>query len=147
MTLATVRRLHTWLGLFIAPSVLFFAITGGWQLFNLHEGHGDYTPPPILEKLSSVHKDQVFAPGHHHDGPEAKPAGADAAPKPAHDDDDDKMKPQTLALKVFFLVVAAGLTVSTGLGLAIGLTQSRDRRFAWAIAAAGAAIPLALLLV
>ncbi len=65
MKLTTIRQWHSYLGLFIAPSVLFFALTGATQLFGLHESHGDYRPPAIVEKLSSVHKDQVFELGHH----------------------------------------------------------------------------------
>jgi hypothetical protein len=56
-----IRRLHTYLGAFIAPSVLFFAATGSLQLFSLHEAHGDYQPPAFIEKLGMLHKDQVFA--------------------------------------------------------------------------------------
>lgn len=75
----TIRRWHGYIGLFIGPSVLFFALTGAVQLFSLHEAHGSYQPPAIIEKLSSVHKDQVFALGHHHDGP---PPVESAAAKP-----------------------------------------------------------------
>ena len=57
----TIRTWHTYLGILIAPSVLFFALTGALQLFSLHEVHGSYTPLPVIEKLSKVHKDQAFA--------------------------------------------------------------------------------------
>ncbi|HEX4182663.1 MAG TPA: hypothetical protein VHY34_05350, partial [Caulobacteraceae bacterium] len=117
----------------------FFALTGALQIFSLHEAHGDYTPPPIIEKLSSVHKDQVFKA--HHQPP--KPATKAPAPK----DDGDRMPPKTLLLKVFFLFVALGLTLSTALGLWIGLTHPRNRRINWALAAAGALIPVALILI
>src|SRR5471032_677790 len=77
----TVRQIHTYIGAFIAPSVLFFAFTGSLQLFSLHEAHGAYTPPPIVEALGRVHKDQVL---------KQKPAastGADSHDE--HDDDHD----------------------------------------------------------
>ena len=48
MNKLTIRRWHTYLGLFIAPSVLFFSLTGAVQLFSLHEAHGDYTPAPLV---------------------------------------------------------------------------------------------------
>ena len=72
----TVRQLHTYLGAFIAPSVLFFAFSGSLQLFSLHEAHGTYKPPAFAEQFGSIHKDQVLksppAPGeaeddHDHD--------------------------------------------------------------------------------
>ena len=143
MTMATLRRWHFYLGMLIAPSVLFFALTGAVQLFSLHEAHDGYVPAPIIEKLSSVHKDQVFKSGHHHGPPPgAKPKTATAAPPPA----DDDAKPATLALKAFFLVVSLSLTVSTALGVWIGLTRLQHRRVGWALLAIGTAAPVALLL-
>ena len=147
MSMTTIRTWHFYIGMLIAPSVLFFSGTGALQLFSWHEAHGRYTPPPILEKLSSVHKDQVFAAGHRHDhdaAPAAKAPGA--APSPA--DDDDKMKTSTLILKVyFFWVVAGGLMVSTLFGLWIGLTHPVRKRAAWILVGVGTVIPIALLLV
>jgi hypothetical protein len=39
--------------------LIFFAVTGSWQLFNWHESKKDwsYTAPPALAALSFVHKD------------------------------------------------------------------------------------------
>ena len=148
MKMATIRLWHFYIGMIIAPSVLFFAITGALQLFSWHEAHGNYTPPPILEKLSSVHKDQVFKLGHHHDHAEPpKAAAPEAGPaKAAPADDDDKMSAGTLALKVyFFWVVALGLTLSTLFGVWIGLTHPTRRRTAAILLVAGAVIPVALL--
>ena len=140
MNTANIRRWHSYLGLFMAPSVLFFTMTGAAQLFSLHEAHDQYQPPMIVEKLSSVHKDQVFAQGHHHDD-----AGGDAA-APAAAESDDKPKPATFALKVFFLFTACCLVLSTALGLWMGFTQIRRTRTAWILLLAGALIPTGLLL-
>jgi hypothetical protein len=145
MNMATIRQWHFYIGMLIAPSVLFFALTGALQLFSLHEAHGNYTPPAIIEKLSSVHKDQVFAAGHHHDqaAPKAKAPGAAPPPK-----DDDKLKTSTLVLKIYlFWVVAGGLTVSTLFGLWIGLTHPLRKRAAWILVGIGTVVPIALLLV
>jgi hypothetical protein len=149
MTMATLRRWHFYVGMFIAPSVLFFALTGALQIFSLHEAHGAYTPPPLIEKLSSVHKDQVFA-ARHRRPPGPKPAtAAKPAPAPAKPagDGGDTMKLSTMLLKWFFLAVAIGLACSTGLGLWIGLTHPINRRTGWALVAAGAVIPILLILV
>ena len=145
MNSATIRTWHFYIGMLIAPSVLFFAVTGGLQLFSWHEAHGHYTPPPILEKLSGIHKDQVFAAGHHHDhdAPAAKAAGAGPAPA----DDDDKLKTSTVILKIyFFWIVAGGLVVSTLFGLWIGLTHPVRKRAAWILVGLGTIVPIALLL-
>jgi len=145
MSMATIRTWHFYIGMFIAPSLLFFATTGAWQLFSLHEAHGNYRPPMIMEKLSSVHQDQVFKPGHHHADP--KPGAVAAAKPAAADDDDDKMKTSTLVLKIFFFwAVAIPLIVSTVLGMWIGLTHPLRRRVSLILVLAGAAIPVLLLI-
>jgi hypothetical protein len=150
MTMTSIRLWHSYIGLFIAPSVLFFALTGATQLFNLHEAHGNYQPPAIVEKLSSVHKDQVFAFGDHHAKP-APEADADkalggTAPRAGTEDDGDKPEVSTLMLKGFFLVVALCLALSTALGLWMGLTQTRRQRISWLLVVAGTLIPVGLLL-
>ncbi len=143
MSITSIRRWHSYFGLFIAPSVLLFALTGAVQLFNLHEAHGNYRPPAMLEKLSSIHKDQVFAPGHHHEP--AQPQAGSQNPAGAAEDDDKAALP-TLLLKVFFLLVALSLAISTTFGLWIGLTQTRQKRLAWTLVLTGTLVPMALLL-
>jgi hypothetical protein len=149
MFTTTVRRWHAYIGLFIAPSVLFFSLTGAVQLFSLHEAHGSYRPAAIVEKLSSVHKDQVFAFGGHH--ADAEPQGEagkpGAGPGPGPHDDDDRTPAATLMLKWFFLLVSLGLVLSTALGIWMGLTQIRKTRLALLLLAAGTLIPVGLLLV
>jgi hypothetical protein len=141
------RRWHAYIGLFIAPSVLFFAITGALQIFSLHEAHGNYHPAVLIEKLAAVHKDQVFeqprerAPPAEEEPAAANRPGGAAAP----DDDDDKVSTATLALKWFFLLMAVCLIVSTSIGIWMGITQIRAKRLAWSILCAGALIPLVLL--
>jgi hypothetical protein len=146
------RQWHAYLGLCIAPSVLFFAITGALQIFNLHEAHGRYQPAVLLEKLSAVHKDQVFEQPHAHDqpAPQAPAAAAEKAPGAAadhtgDDDDDDKLGAPTLALKWFFLFVSVGLMLSTSIGIWMGITQIRKKTLAMVLLAAGTLVPIALL--
>jgi hypothetical protein len=148
MSAATIRQWHSYIGLFIAPSVLFFALSGAVQLFSLHEAHGHYHPFAIVEKLSSVHKDQTFELGHHDAAPEpGTEAGkrADSANTAGAKKDDDKTELSTLLLKCFFLLVALCLTVSTALGLWMGLTQPRRKGIRWLLVIAGVAVPLGLL--
>ncbi len=138
----TIRLWHSYIGLFVGPSVLFFSLTGAAQLFGLHEAHGSYTPPAFAEKLSSVHKDQVFALGDH-----PAPSAADAAPPRSDaEEDHDRPKVPTLILKVYFLLVALSLAVSTVFGMWMGLTQTRHKRLARVLIAAGTLIPIAVLL-
>lgn len=141
--MSAIRVWHTYLGMLIAPSVLFFALTGALQIFSLHEAHGAYQPLPLVEKLGQLHKDQVFARKERHEH-EPKPASAQEGPPPPPDDDDDHVALGTLVLKWFFLLVAAGLTSSTVLGLWIGLTHLRHKRVALGLLAVGIVLPVAL---
>lgn len=151
MVPAALRRWHSYIGLLSAPSVIFFTLTGAYQIFSLHEAHGDYHPPVLLEKLSSVHRDQVLKPHHHHDdhdhdqdaGAVKPPAKAD----PQQADDDDEVEAPTLVLKWYFTVVAVALMVSTLIGIWMGITQIGRKATAWTLLLAGTLIPLALLLI
>jgi hypothetical protein len=167
----TIRRWHSYLGLLIAPSVVFFALTGALQLFGLHESRGSYKPPALIEMLGSVHKDQVFALGHHGGPPpgaepdaaepgaatpgigsagpeshEVAPPAADHHDEPAdHDEHEDEAALSTTLLKSYFLLVATALATSTGFGVWMGLTQMRRPRVAWTLLIIGTVVPVALL--
>jgi hypothetical protein len=143
----SIRTWHTYLGILIAPSVLFFALTGALQLFGLHEAHGNYTPPPLIERLGSLHQDQVFVLKDHH--ADSHPAEDAAAHPPDHaaTDDDDAPALRTVLLKWFFLLVAASLVISTSLGLWMGLTHIRHKRVGWWLLAIGVLLPVGLLVV
>jgi hypothetical protein len=139
------RALHTYVGFFIAPSVLFFALTGSLQLFSLHEAHGGYHPPAAIVALSSVHKDQTYVV--HHDAGPPPGAAPPAATRPDADRGDAAPPLGTVLLKWFFLAVALSLVGSTCVGLWIGLSAPKRRRGALIALVAGAVIPLALLLI
>jgi hypothetical protein len=51
-------RWHRYLSLSVAPAMFFFAVSGAWQTFRLHESRkdGSYHAPVVLEKLSVLHK-------------------------------------------------------------------------------------------
>jgi hypothetical protein len=146
MNVTTIRKWHSYIGVFIAPSVLFFASTGALQVFSLHEAHGDYEPFPLVEKLASVHKDQEFKMGHHQAPAAPKDAAGQPAPPKPEADDDDETPPVQLALKAFFELVAISLALSTAFGLWMGLKYTRRKRVAWGLFIAGAVIPVGLLL-
>ena len=147
MSPITLRRWHSYIGSFVAPSVLFFTLTGALQLFSLHEDHGSYHAPVLLERLSSVHKDQVLnkhEEGEKHDDARAAPAsdgGASHEPR-----EEESVSAATFALKIFFLIVALGLTVSTCFGVWMSLQTSR-KRLPLALLAAGTLLPIILLVI
>jgi hypothetical protein len=128
--LMQVRTWHRYVGMLIAPTVLFMAATGLLQIYSLHESHGTYTPPPLIEKLAAVHKDQRFSVERHGPPPTARPKPAPAqSPKEAPQA--GEARPGHLAttlLKAFFAAVALGLIGSTLMGLWMALRQGAPRR-------------------
>ena len=125
-----IRRLHAWLAILAAPTILFFAATGALQLFDLHEPHAGYRPPLVVAELARLHKEQVFAPPHHDDG-----AGAGVA---------DRGDPLAVVLlRWVFLAATLVLCVSTTLGLWLAL-RVRRRGARLALLACGTVLPLAL---
>src|SRR6266481_396857 len=57
------RRLHTYLGCFFAPLLLFFVLTGWYQavMHNRQKGTGE--PGDWKARLTSVHVDQIYPAG------------------------------------------------------------------------------------
>lgn len=153
-----VRQLHLYLGIFFAPSIIFFAFSGAFQLFGLHEGHpGDsYQPPKWIAKMASIHKDQTME---EHHGPPPGRAGQPSRP-PAMSEQKKSLRPDegqpgkrrdentsTSALKWFFLAMAVGLIFTTFLGVYMAFKFNRSSALVWSLLAVGAAIPVALIAV
>jgi hypothetical protein len=58
----TLLRVHRYLSCVLAPLLLFFAVSGAWQVLDLHESrkNGSYVAPPALQQLSRVHQAKGF---------------------------------------------------------------------------------------
>jgi hypothetical protein len=146
--MSSIRLWHTYIGILIAPSVIFFALTGALQIFNLHESHGQYEPPPLIEKLSSLHKDQVFAQKPHDEHePDVQTGNDQQRHPPPAEPHDEAPALGTVLLKWFFLFVALALATSTLLGLWIGLTHTQRKRTGWWLLSAGIVLPFALFVI
>lgn len=145
LRLALIRRIHTWLGVFIAPSVIFFALTGALQLYGLHESHGGpYQPAPVIEKLGMLHKDQVYKLKPKRAAPAAAPTAPGAAKAAAPQKREEGPQVGTVLLKALFLVVALALTAATALGVWMAVNYGRDRKVAWGLLIAGTLLPILL---
>ena len=154
---AAIRQWHMMIGVFIAPTVLFFAFTGIVQIFSLHEARGGYHPPALIEGLGSVHKDQIFrvkpakpaTAAHHDDHDDADHADHDHAAAPGdHAPAKPKLQPiKVYALKWLFTFVALGLATTTCLGLWMALSYGRNRRTLWVLLAAGIILPVLLVVI
>jgi hypothetical protein len=152
--LKTARLVHLYLGVFIAPMLLFFAFTGFVQTFSLHETTrgSSYKPPAILVKLGQLHKKQtLIVPVRKPQPPAAEKPKADAAgpsnPKPA-DAPPAPPKAQNLwPMKLFFALVAVGLFISTITGIYMSYKYARSSKLITAVLLAGVVIPVLLTLV
>jgi hypothetical protein len=67
--LQRVRQLHTWLGVFFAPLLLLFVITGWWQTFVTDDTRDKGAFNTMMGKISTIHTDDnyPFKPGRHHE--------------------------------------------------------------------------------
>jgi hypothetical protein len=145
--MSLIRTWHTYIGLLIAPSVLFFCLTGSLQLFGLHEPHDSYSPPMLVEKLGMLHKDQVFAPSERHERHSEAAADGDHDEHPSQEGEEEGAPGAAqVLLKSFFLLVAIGLASSTLLGLWMGVTHIRHKRIGWILLSLGVLLPVTLVL-
>lgn len=163
--LKTARLFHLYLGVFTAPMLLFFAITGGLQTFSLHETTrgSSYQPPAWLASAAQLHKKQTVVlpvrrprPVEVPPAPTAfvdtlSPAGTTIAERAAPASDrlagrvDVRPKKNLLPMKLFFALVSLGLLLSTLTGLFMAYRYSRKPRLVNVTLAAGIAVPLLLL--
>ncbi len=151
--LRSARLTHLYFGVFIAPALLFFALSGALQTFNLHESEdgSTYHPPAWIVTLAQIHKDQTSVTRPPRPDPPPQPADAKPAvpaptPPPA-EPAPPTHKHNPLPLKIFFLLVSVGLFVSTLTGLTMAYTYQRNRRLITLLLLAGAVLPIALLFV
>ena len=116
------RQIHLYLGCLFAPLLLFFAITGSWQIFYWHEaGRGNpngYKPPHALVMLSNIHKEAHIPP--------------------------TKLKSPT-PLRYFMFSAAVGLVATTIIGVVMAYRFSRRPIVATICLAIGIIVPGALL--
>ena len=154
------RLAHSYVSAFIAPMIVFFAISGSLQIYDLHEAHDAYKPGSLISSLARLHKNQVFAPEPQHG---AEPPGGRQAEATSPGDRPKgelakKRAPQgkrperepTLAtqiLKALFVFEALALVLTTLLGVWIGVTHPKRARTFWIILGAGALLPIALIAV
>ncbi len=159
--LRSLRLIHLYFGVFIAPAVLFFAFTGALQTFSLHESTrgSNYIPPQWAVTLGQIHKKQTSI------TPTRKPAPAEAKPSSPPQRDVPALQPSRtvplaapqptspspsrhpLPLKIFFLLVSIGLVTSTFTGIYMAYKYKHRPSVISLLLLAGATIPIALLFV
>ena len=143
-----VRKTHLYVGVFIAPAILFFAATGMLQVLSLHQSSPGYTAPVLLQRLGALHKDQVFGAPRKEDadadakadreagGPAARPGAPPRGPRP--------IGLVRWILKGFAELVGTGLIANTLLGLYMAYKLNRNLWLTGGLFAAGVVIPVIL---
>jgi hypothetical protein len=149
--LKAVRLLHLYLGIFIAPALLFFAISGPLLTFSFHSSvkGSSYKPARWIVVMSQLHKKQtVELPQRKGQSPVPAAAGT---PQPAvtpvpRTQTNDSAPHNPLPLKIFFLIVSAGLAASTVSGLYMSYKYSRNKLPAAVFLLLGIVVPIVLVL-
>jgi hypothetical protein len=114
------RRLHLYLGCLFAPALIFFAVSGTWQLYRLQDSakDGSYIAPRALQALSAVHTN-AHLPG--------------------------KRALDYTPLHFFFVLAAAGLVLTTVLGVVMAFRSSPRVFTPILLLGGGIALPLGVL--
>ena len=129
VAIGSLRVWHGWLGMLIAPSVIFFSQTGALQMLDLHESHAGYHAPALLVQAAAIHKDQVLP------------------DKPGRGDSDEPAPRYSLQqgmLKGYWIAVTSALVISTSLGVVLALRNRLQRRTNVVLLGLGTVIPLVL---
>lgn len=141
------RALHRYCGAIFAPTLLFFALSGMLQVFDLHKPRGweGREPPAWVRTLAGLHKDQKLmlepAPEAGKVAGKAKAKAETAGPEHAR-----AMPIGQELLKLYAAVASASLALSTVAGLLIAWRDLRRRAWLAGLVAAGVLVPLGLAL-
>src|ERR1035441_4643079 len=121
MNIKIMRNIHLYLGVFFAPLLLFFLISGSWQTFNLHEAgkSGGYVPPAIIKSLSQVHKDQRWVDG-------------------------KRVPKSSKPFRCLVILMSTGILITTILGIIMAFKYTRPW-MVWGCLLMGTAVPCFLL--
>jgi hypothetical protein len=116
-----IRQVHFYLGVFFAPIIILFAISGALQTFRLQESPkgSTYTPPAWIVKLADVHKDQRAS---HEQG-----------------------RGRSLPLQWFVVIMSVGLISTSLLGIYMAFKYNREKRLVFTLIILGFIIPIVLL--
>lgn len=170
--LRVLRKVHLYVGVFIAPALIFFAFTGLLQTAGLQD---QASSPKWIHVLAQIHKKQTYiipqrkakasearhadgdmpagdgAPRHHKDDADA--AAKPASDKPASDKPVSDAAPRPpspppashLPEKIFFFVVALGLFTSTLSGIYMSYKYNSNKIAVTTLLILGVVVPLLLL--
>ena len=139
------RVVHRYLGIFFSPAILFFALSGGLQVFNLHkpDKNTGYIPSAWILEMAQVHKNQTLSlPKEKIKPAQTDPVSGDppTAKKAA------RAHKSKLPLQCFFVLMSAGLIATTLLGIYMAFCFGGKRRLVWAMLIAGTLLPIGMMI-
>jgi hypothetical protein len=134
----TARIAHRFLGLFFAPSILFFALSGIFQVLGWHQTvrGTNQAPARWIQEMAQIHKKQTW------ELPASKPTDGSTDNRVTPKKPSKAPVPKT-ALKIFVLAMSVALIATTLLGIVMALRYGGDWRIASAVVLLGALFPLA----
>lgn len=148
--LKAVRLLHFYLGIFIAPALLFFAISGPLLTFSFHSSvkGSSYKPAKWIVVMAQLHKKQTAElPQRKLQSPVTFPARTAQPVEIVLRAQTNVPAPHnTLPMKIFFLIVSVGLAASTVSGLYMSYKYSRNKLISAVLLLLGIFVPIVLAL-
>ncbi len=126
----TLRQIHLYFGCIFAPLIIYFSLSGAWQVFRLNDiPKNDPLSPP--SRTSMMHS--IF---HELSKPHTSSTLPGSNPKTEH----------SVAFTWLALLLALGMTLTTSIGIVLALTYGRSPRIVALCMGMGVALPVCLLI-
>jgi hypothetical protein len=116
------RRLHTYLGVFFAPLLLFYVATGWYQTVTIQRNKASGQPGDWVSNLSQVHVDQIY--------PTERGAENGYSPR---------------LYRILTVAMSISLILTIGLGIFLAFRSSRRHLPVWLSLALGVILPVLFL--
>jgi len=149
----SIRRIHGWLGVLFAPSIILFTLSGMFQMSGCHEREDGHEPNTLIVRMAMIHMHQQIELPRRRPRPEPPKVAANetgsaaSAEAPAPKPPQAREEPPAHPVKWFFLAMCLALIASSVLGVWIAFASKRDLKLHVGLLVAGIALPTVLLLV
>ncbi len=155
--LKRIRNLHLYLGIFFAPAIVFFSVSGALQTFGLHEmpPGSSFQTPSWLAVMAQLHKKQsaqIFKRPERSTEPPGNGAIKSETARDPQNSDKESGTPgrpklhSSLALKWFVVIMAVGLITNVFSGIYMAFAYNRNRKAIIGLLLAGIVLPTIFLL-
>lgn len=114
------RKFHLYAGTLFAPALVFFIVSGMWQVYRLNDAKkdGSYTPPAAIKILSEVHLDQRVKAW---------------------------TKKRSQPFMFFILIMSTFLLMTIAIGIRLAFQTAKLKWMVWACLVTGVFLPVLLL--